>query len=87
MKFNIPKQQKPLKERIDVKLEQALLQKLDRYCQYLESDRDYVIGTVLADRVQEGQGLCRMAEVARSAGCGGRAFAPPGRRVRRFDGP
>ena len=47
MKFNIPKQPKPMKERIDVKLERSLLQKLDRYCRYMESDRDYVIGTVL----------------------------------------
>ncbi len=32
---------------IDVKLEVSLLKNLDRYCQYMESDRDYVIGTVL----------------------------------------
>jgi bacterioferritin (cytochrome b1) len=47
MKFHIPKQHKPTKERIDVKLETALVARLDRYCQYMESDRDYVIGTVL----------------------------------------
>lgn len=47
MKFHIPKQYKPAKERIDVKLEQSVLQKLDQYCRYMESDRDYVIGTVL----------------------------------------
>jgi hypothetical protein len=47
MKFHIPKQHKPSKERIDVKLEMSVLQKLDRYCQYMESDRDYVVGTVL----------------------------------------
>ena len=47
MKFQIPKQQKPTKERVDIKLEQSILQKLDQYCQYMESDRDYVIGTVL----------------------------------------
>ena len=47
MKFRIPKQQRPVKERIDVKLEHPVLQKLDRYCRYMESDRDYVIGTVL----------------------------------------
>jgi len=46
MKFRIPKQHKPTKERIDVKLERSLLEKLDLYCQYMESDRDYVIGTV-----------------------------------------
>jgi hypothetical protein len=47
MKFHIPKQHKPNRERIDVKLEQSTLGKLDLYCQYMESDRDYVIGTVL----------------------------------------
>ena len=47
MKFHIPKQHRPTKERIDVKLEVALLKNLDRYCRYMESDRDYVIGTVL----------------------------------------
>jgi bacterioferritin (cytochrome b1) len=47
MRFNIPRQHKPLKERIDLRLEQSVLQKLDRYCRYMESDRDYVIGTVL----------------------------------------
>lgn len=47
MRFHIPKQLKPTKERIDVKLEVSLLKSLDRYCQYMESDRDYVIGTVL----------------------------------------
>jgi bacterioferritin (cytochrome b1) len=47
MRFNIPRQHKPLRERIDLRLEQSVLQKLDRYCRYMESDRDYVIGTVL----------------------------------------
>ncbi len=48
MRFRIPKQEKPIKERIDVKLERGLLQTLDEYCQFMESDRDYVVGTVLA---------------------------------------
>ena len=77
MKFHIPKQLKLVKERVDVKLDVALLQKLDRYCQYMESDRDYVIGTVLqvvfkkdkgfaawlaeADRVEESSQSARRA--------------------------
>ena len=48
MRFRIPKQEKPVKERVDVKLEQGLLKTLDEYCRYMESDRDYVIGTVLS---------------------------------------
>jgi hypothetical protein len=47
MKFKIPKQEKPTRERVDIKLERSLLEKLDYYCRYMESDRDYVIGTVL----------------------------------------
>ena len=47
MSFRIPKQQKPVKERIDLKLERALLETLDQYCQYLESDRDYAVSNVL----------------------------------------
>ena len=47
MKFHIPRQHKPTRERFDVKLERSLLQKLDLYCRYMESDRDYVIGTIL----------------------------------------
>ncbi len=48
MKFRIPKQHKPTREKLDVKLERSTLEQLDRYCQYMESDRDYVIGTVLS---------------------------------------
>ena len=47
MAFRIPKQRKPTRERLDVKLERSVIEKLDLYCQYLESDRDYVISTVL----------------------------------------
>ena len=47
MKFQIPRQSKPTRERVDLKLERSLLQKLERYCQYMESDRDYVISCML----------------------------------------
>jgi len=47
MKFRIPKQHKPTRERIDIKLEASLPAALDEYCRYLESDRDYVVSTVL----------------------------------------
>ena len=47
MKPFIPKQPKQTKERIETKLDQKLLQKLEKYCEYLESDRDYVITQVL----------------------------------------
>ena len=47
MKPYIPKQPKQTKERLETKLDQKLLQKLEKYCQFLESDRDYVISQVL----------------------------------------
>jgi hypothetical protein len=47
MKSYIPKQPKQTKERLETKLDQKLLQRLEKYCQYLESDRDYVISQVL----------------------------------------
>jgi hypothetical protein len=47
MKSYIPKQPKQTRERLEVKLERSLLQKLERYCQYLDSDREYVLGGIL----------------------------------------
>ena len=47
MKPYIPKQPRQTLERLEIKLEHSLVQKLERYCEYLESDRDYVIGCVL----------------------------------------
>lgn len=43
----IPKQIKPAKERVEAKLERELIQRLELYCRYLESDRDYVIAKAL----------------------------------------
>jgi hypothetical protein len=57
MSFRIPKQQKPVRERIDVKLERTLLETLDQYCQYLESDRDYAIANVLLVAFKKDKGF------------------------------
>ena len=43
----IPKQENITKERLEVKLEAGLLRKLERYCEFLESDRDYVVAQAL----------------------------------------
>lgn len=43
----IPRQVKRERERIETKLDRELIQKLESYCQYLESDRDYVIAQAL----------------------------------------
>jgi hypothetical protein len=41
----IPKQIKQPKERVEAKLTQELIARLELYCEYLESDRDYVIAS------------------------------------------
>lgn len=43
----IPKQLKQVRERVEMKLDRELVVKLERYCQYLDSDRDYVIAQAL----------------------------------------
>jgi len=43
----IPKQTKLTRDRLEAKLETGLIEKLERYCKYLESDRDYVVGQAL----------------------------------------
>lgn len=48
MKSYMAKQPKLMKERIEAKLEQSLARTLEKYCQYLDSDRDYVISQALA---------------------------------------
>ena len=53
MKSYIAKQPKQVRERIEAKLDQKLVEKLERYCQYLESDRDYVISQVLFGALEE----------------------------------
>ena len=57
----IPKQIKPVRERVEAKLDRELVLELERYCEYLESDRDYVIAPGIDCRFPKGQGLCRMA--------------------------
>lgn len=47
MKTYITKQPKITKERVEAKLDQNLVRRLEQYCQYLDSDRDYVISQAL----------------------------------------
>ena len=44
----IPKQIKPVRERIEAKLERELVLELEQYCEYLESDRDYVVAQAIS---------------------------------------
>jgi hypothetical protein len=48
MKPYITKQPKQIRERVEAKLDQSLVRTLEQYCQYLDSDRDYVISQALA---------------------------------------
>ena len=58
MKSYIPRQSKPIRERIEAKLDQALIQKLESYCQYLDSDREYVLACILQVVFKKDKGFC-----------------------------
>ena len=47
MKTYIPKQPKLVRERIEVKLDSRIVERLEKYCLYLESDREYVLAQIL----------------------------------------
>lgn len=47
MKTYIPKQPKQTRERIEAKLDANLVRTLERYCEYLDSDRDYIVSQAL----------------------------------------
>ena len=43
----IQPQQKIVRDRIEVRLDRDLAQELERYCKFIQSDRDYVVSQVL----------------------------------------
>ena len=47
MSSYIPKQPKQNRDRVEAKLDRELIRTLERYCQYLDSDRDYVLSQAL----------------------------------------
>jgi hypothetical protein len=53
----IPRQPKVTRDRVEAKLEVELIQTLESYCEYLDSDRDYVIGQVLAIAFRKDKGF------------------------------
>jgi bacterioferritin (cytochrome b1) len=57
MKSYITKQPKHVKERVETKLDERLIRKLERYCQYLDSDRDYVISQLLEIAFKKDKGF------------------------------
>ena len=48
MSTYIPKQIRRIRERVEAKLDRELITELEQYCEYLESDRDYVIAEALS---------------------------------------
>jgi hypothetical protein len=57
MKSYIAKQTKLTKERVEAKLEAGLVVRLEKYCRYLESDRDYVITQALEIALTKDKGF------------------------------
>jgi hypothetical protein len=64
MKVNsyIPKQIKQPKERVEAKLTQELIARLELYCEYFESDRDYVIASALEIAFKKDKAFTRWLE-------------------------
>ena len=72
----IPKQAKQTKERIEAKVEAGLVRKLESYCEYLESDRDYVISQALQIAFKKDKGFTDWLTAhpaAKKVGIGGSA--------------
>ena len=81
MKSYIPKQQKHTRERLEVKLERSVLETFERYCQYLDSDRDYVIGCMLQVVFRKDKGFaewCAADGAVNTARSESRPFGRPG---------
>ncbi len=53
----IPKQERVTKERLEVKLEAGLLRRLERYCEFLDSDRDYIVAQALEIAFRKDRGF------------------------------
>lgn len=53
----ITKQVKPIRERVEAKLDRELIRELELYSEYLESDRDYVIAQALAVAFRKDKGF------------------------------
>jgi hypothetical protein len=57
MKSYIQRQTRLVRERVEAKLEQSLIRKLEQYCLYLDSDRDYVISQALVIAFERDRGF------------------------------
>ena len=77
MKSYIPKQPKHIRERVEAKLDQRLVRKLEQYCEYLDSDRDYVISQALEIAFKKDKGFAEWL-AAQDAACHRRAQSAAG---------
>ncbi len=58
----IPKQPRHERERVEAKLDARLVRRLEKYCQYLESDRDYVVAQALEVIFRKDRGFAQWLE-------------------------
>ena len=57
MSTYIPRQIRKERDRIETKLDKELIEQLELYCRYLESDRDYVIASALEIAFRKDKGF------------------------------
>ena len=57
MSSYIPKQIRPIRERVEAKLDRELIAELEQYCEYLDSDSDYVIAQALSVAFRKDKGF------------------------------
>lgn len=58
----IRRQVRPVRERIEAKLDRELVLELERFCEYLESDRDYVVAQALSVVFRKDKGFLTWKE-------------------------
>jgi predicted transcriptional regulator len=88
MKPYIQKQPKQIKERVEAKLDERLVARLEKYCRYLDSDRDYVISQALDIAFRKDQGFLEWLASQEAAPTGtpvnaAMQLAKPGRKMGR----
>ena len=55
----IPKQLKQARERFETKLDREVLETLDHYCKYIDSDREHVVGKALEIAFKKDKGFAQ----------------------------
>jgi hypothetical protein len=68
MRSYIPKQPKLIRERVEAKLERSLVRKLEKYSEYLNSDRDYIVSQALEIAFRKDKGFTDWLKSATLAG-------------------